>query len=288
MKRKRILTSTGIFSLGFIFLISLRAAGPAGIAVRPEAASSPTVSQAPAVPPSLDDYLVWDSVAKEETVSNGTAFANFAFTFTNVSSEPVVITSALGSCGCTVAELPETPWTNAPGAVGKFNVKMNLAGKFGTVFKTVTVGTENHGTKVLMVKTIIAPPQRTTAMVEADRNQNRMMAVSDRQAVFKNDCARCHVEPARDKMGQPLYAAACGICHEDEHRATMVPDLHAIPQETNAEFWRNWITYGKPGTLMPAFAKSEGGILTDAQIASLVSYLSATIPSHAATRSASK
>src|SRR5581483_10486280 len=75
--------------------------------------------------------------------------------------------------------------------------------------------------------------------------------------------------------------SACGVCHESEHRATMVPDLHKIQQETNAEFWRNWITHGKPESLMPAFAKSEGGILSDAQIESLVNYLVAAVPSHA-------
>jgi mono/diheme cytochrome c family protein len=229
----------------------------------------------------LDQYLAWDSGSKEVTVSNGTPTAHFTFTFTNISAGLVVITSAKGSCFCTVAELPETPWTNAPGAVNELHVNMDLRGKFGTLFKTVTVDTVEKGAKVLMVKTTIRPPSAAESQA-MDRDKNRQMALADRQAIFKNDCAQCHVDPAKNKLGEPLYAAACGICHEDAHRATMVPDLHAIPQETNAEFWRNWVTYGKPGTLMPAFAKSEGGILTEAQVASLVNYLTATIPSKAA------
>jgi mono/diheme cytochrome c family protein len=44
--------------------------------------------------------------------------------------------------------------------------------------------------------------------------------------------------------------------------------------------------HGKPGSLMPAFAKVEGGILSDEQIDSLVRYLSATIPPHPANLSA--
>src|SRR6202012_4112996 len=83
-----------------------------------------------------------------------------------------------------------------------------------------------------------------------------------------------------DKLGKDLYTSICGICHESDHRASFVPDLHKLPEPTNPEFWKNWIMHGKPGTLMPAFAQSEGGFLTETQIESLVAYLSATIPPH--------
>ena len=80
-------------------------------------------------------------------------------------------------------------------------------------------------------------------------------------------------------MGQELFVAACGICHEAEHRASMVPDLHALPHETSRGFWYVWITFGKTNSLMPGFAESEGGPLTSEQIGTLVDYLSETIPS---------
>jgi mono/diheme cytochrome c family protein len=114
-----------------------------------------------------------------------------------------------------------------------------------------------------------------------DRNKNQELAKADRQAVFKGDCASCHVQPVMGKMGKDLYDKACGICHDSEHRATMVPDLHALKHDTNLDFWKTWASQGKPGTLMPAFALSEGGPLNDAQINSLAQYLSATIPAHA-------
>jgi hypothetical protein len=60
----------------------------------------------------------------------------------------------------------------------------------------------------------------------------------------------------------------------------MVPDLHALKTPTNYEFWRIWITHGKPGSLMPAFATTDGGPLSDMQIASLASYLNESIKSH--------
>jgi hypothetical protein len=59
----------------------------------------------------------------------------------------------------------------------------------------------------------------------------------------------------------------------------MVPDLKALPHATDAEHWRGWITFGRVGSLMPAFGKAEGGPLTDDQIASLVDHLVKTHPS---------
>jgi mono/diheme cytochrome c family protein len=231
----------------------------------------------------VDNFLAWDSPNKDVTVTNGTPEAHFTFSLTNVSTEAVVINDVHTSCGCTAAKLPEQPWKLAPGSNGQIKVTMNLAGKFGTVPKTVTVNTDK-GSKMLMVKTTILPPAVSAPM--GGREANQKIALTDRQAVFRGDCATCHAEPARNKMGKDLYVAACGVCHEAEHRAGMVPDLHAIKQETNAEFWRNWITQGKPGTLMPAFSEKEGGILTHAQIQSLVNYLSSAIPSKPQTQTA--
>ena len=55
-------------------------------------------------------------------------------------------------------------------------------------------------------------------------------------------------------------------------------DAPDLPVETSAAFWSTWITYGKPNTLMPAFSQSQGGILTQEQITSLVDYLVEAIP----------
>jgi mono/diheme cytochrome c family protein len=225
--------------------------------------------------PPIDALLKWDAMTKEVTVTNGTAQANFVFNLTNVSSAQVIISNAHASCGCTVAQLPQQPWFLAPGTNSELRVTMNLAGKFGEVTKTITITTDS-GIQMLFVKSKILP---APAAQMGDREANQKLALADRQAVFKGDCAVCHTEPAKGKMGLALYAAACSVCHEAPHRASMVPDLRAIKQETNAEFWRNWITHGKAGTLMPAFSEKENGILSDAQIESLVSYLTNALPS---------
>ncbi len=105
------------------------------------------------------------------------------------------------------------------------------------------------------------------------------VAKADRQAIFKPDCAVCHVRQGEGKYGQFLYNADCGICHDGEHRASMVPDLHSIKVPTNVDFRRTWIANGKPGSLMPAFSARQGGPLTDMQIATLAQYLNHIIPS---------
>jgi mono/diheme cytochrome c family protein len=68
------------------------------------------------------------------------------------------------------------------------------------------------------------------------------------------------------------------VCHEAEHRASMVPNLHEAKQERNADYWRNWIRDGKAGSLMPAFAQTQNGPLLDEQINSLVEYLLHAMP----------
>jgi mono/diheme cytochrome c family protein len=224
--------------------------------------------------------LAWDNTMKETNAPADASNANFVFSFTNVSPGNVVILNVRTSCGCTTAQLPPLPWTLPAGTNGQIGVNVNFAGKSGTLLKTVTV-TADKGAQTLMVKINILPPVIPT-LTDADRARGIEASKADRQAVFHGDCATCHVKPGQGKYGKPLFDADCGICHEGEHRATMVPDLHALKVPTNVEFWQTWISQGKPGSLMPAFSTAEGGPLTEIQIASLANYLAATIPSQVA------
>jgi mono/diheme cytochrome c family protein len=190
---------------------------------------------------------------------------------------PVTILSVRPSCGCTTTKLPPLPWTLAPGTNGQIEATVNLTAPSGTLYKTLAVSTDK-GSKMLMLK-ITIQPFVMPAVSEAERARNMQTALANRQAVFKGECITCHVRQGDGKYGQALYEADCAICHESEHRATMVPDLHALKTPTNFEFWRTWITHGKPGSLMPAFSTLDGGPLSDMQIASLANYLSAAIPS---------
>jgi len=220
--------------------------------------------------------LNWDSETKATNIMSGASEAHFTFSFTNVSSTNVTILSVHPSCGCTTAQLPPLPWVIAPGTNGQIGIKVNIAAKSGTLSKTITVGTDTDS-ETLSVKITIDPS--TNSMAGVDRAKNVMAAQVDRQSVFSGDCASCHVNQGKGKFSKELYDADCGICHEGPNRATMVPNLHTIAQTTDAEFWRTWISYGRPHSLMPAFATTEGGPLTDEQIATLVDYLRVAIPS---------
>jgi hypothetical protein len=59
------------------------------------------------------------------------------FSFTNGGSNPLLITNAIGSCGCTVPTYPKEPIS--PGAKGAIEVQFNSTGKEGLQNKTVTV-----------------------------------------------------------------------------------------------------------------------------------------------------
>jgi mono/diheme cytochrome c family protein len=232
---------------------------------------------APTGPPLPGGWLAWDRERKQSKVPLGTATTAFTFNVTNIAAEVIIVTKVHTSCGCTLAKLPPVPWTLAPGATGAIEVTMTLAGKRGVLLKNLTVETD-RGFKVLEVLTDIQEPAAGT-MNEADRARNLQIAAADRQAVFKGDCAACHAAPAVAKMGEPLYQAACVICHETDHRAASVPDLRNLGKPTTTDYWRAWITTSAEGKLMPAFGLDHGGILTKEQIDSLVDYLAHAIPS---------
>jgi hypothetical protein len=161
----------------------------------------------------------------------GRTNAVIVFNVTNLTTTNIVIRSASASCGCSVVSLPSKPWTLAPGQSGNITVRTDLRGKTGTLIKTVLVKMDG-GLKVLTYTINIVAP-----LNPKEREKNLSLAQADRQAIFKGDCARCHAAPARGKSGKELYDAACGICHDAVHRATMVPDLWSTKTPRTTEYW---------------------------------------------------
>ncbi|HWD93258.1 MAG TPA: DUF1573 domain-containing protein [Verrucomicrobiae bacterium] len=226
------------------------------------------------------NQLAWDSIHKETICKPGQRFAQFTFSVTNVSASDVVIPSTTTSCGCTVARLPSQPWVLKPGASGQIQVSVDLTNKVGTVKKAVFVTISNAPLETLSVTAtislLIPPPP---VMSDADRIRNAQMAKANAQAIFKGDCASCHLVPGQGKTGAALYSAMCGICHDAGIRqASMVPQLRNLKKPTNFDFWKNTIANGVTNSLMPAFATANGGPLSVAQINSLADYLVKSIP----------
>lgn len=94
------------------------------------------------------------------TVAQG-ADGNYEFKFKNTGKEPLIITSAKGSCGCTVPEWPKEPIK--PGATGSIKVTYDTK-RVGAFSKTVTI-TSNAKTpnKVISIKGNVnaAPAEET-------------------------------------------------------------------------------------------------------------------------------
>lgn len=66
------------------------------------------------------------------------------FKFKNTGTEPLMITNAQGSCGCTVPEWPKEPIK--PGAIGEIKIKYDINRK-GAINKSVTVTTNEVESK---------------------------------------------------------------------------------------------------------------------------------------------
>lgn len=81
----------------------------------------------------------------------------YAFKFKNTGKADLIITSAKGSCGCTVPEWPQDPV--APGAEGVIDVVFNSDGKSGQQNKKVTIVANTvPNTKVLAINGMVEVP----------------------------------------------------------------------------------------------------------------------------------
>ncbi len=84
---------------------------------------------------------------------------SYSFVFKNTGGSELVISSAQGSCGCTVPTYPKQPVK--PGQENKIDVVFNSEGKTGLVEKTITLVTNcNPSTKKLtIISTIFVPEE---------------------------------------------------------------------------------------------------------------------------------
>lgn len=89
--------------------------------------------------------------------------ASTEFAFTNTGTEPLIISNAKGSCGCTVPEWPREPI--APGETAVIKVKYDSK-RVGPINKSVTITSNatNAPTSVIRIRGSIkaAPAEQTT------------------------------------------------------------------------------------------------------------------------------
>lgn len=87
-----------------------------------------------------------------------------SFEFKNTGTEPLIISNAKGSCGCTVPDWPKEPI--APGATGTIKVKYDT-NRPGPISKSVTITSNaiNEPTKVIRIKGNVLPAPEGNAPV---------------------------------------------------------------------------------------------------------------------------
>lgn len=91
-----------------------------------------------------------DTVYDFGTIKQGEV-VTYEYEFTNNGKSPLIISSANGSCGCTVADFPREPLS--PGKSASIKVQFSSAGKEGHQEKSVSLTTNAlRGTRVLFIK----------------------------------------------------------------------------------------------------------------------------------------
>lgn len=94
------------------------------------------------------------------TIKQGES-VTYIFKFKNDGKEPLIINTAVGSCGCTVPEYPKEPIR--PNGAGEIKVTFNSTGKSGPQDKTITITYDTDKTVVLHMRGTVEVPAPTPA-----------------------------------------------------------------------------------------------------------------------------
>lgn len=112
---------------------------PAPVAVQTQAPQAQTPPPAPApkpISPNAGKFKFNEETHDYGEVPEGPT-AETDFEFKNVGKEPIIISEAHGSCGCTVPKWPSEPIL--PGKKGVIHVTYNTQGRQGPIMKDVTI-----------------------------------------------------------------------------------------------------------------------------------------------------
>jgi hypothetical protein len=100
--------------------------------------------------------LKFDKMEHDFGVINEGDIVETVFSFTNSGNSELIITSAKGSCGCTVPEWPKQPIM--PGEAGEIKVKFNSSNKPNMQKKQVTLLTNTEqGKEILKITAEVTP-----------------------------------------------------------------------------------------------------------------------------------
>ena len=119
---------------------------------------SPATPAAPAAPAGPTTTMSFDEMEYDfGTVTSGEK-VQYAYKFKNTGSEPLIISNAKGSCGCTVPDWPKEPI--APGEASEILVEFDSSNKSGNQSKRVTItANTNPAQTFLTIKGQVNKPE---------------------------------------------------------------------------------------------------------------------------------
>ncbi len=135
-------------------MLGILAFGLSSVAFSQTAPATPasTATATPASDANKAEFKFSDETHDFGTVVEGTP-TSYEFVFTNVGKEPLILTNAVGSCGCTTPKWSKEPI--APGKTGSVTVTYD-SNRVGPFNKSVTLSSNaKTPSKVIIIKGVI-------------------------------------------------------------------------------------------------------------------------------------
>lgn len=141
------------------------------------------------------------------TVEEGTTVTQ-VFTFTNTSDEPLILSSAKGSCGCTVPQWPRE--AIMPGETASLTVQFDSRNKRGKRSQKVTLTANTNPPQTFLYLTgEVIPREETGADIPESPEKKPEAKISpDCFAIYPNPTAEIlKLEMEESSLGQPAVIA---------------------------------------------------------------------------------
>lgn len=123
----------------------------------------------------------------------------YVFTFTNTGAEPLIITNAKGSCGCTVPFFPKVPIM--PGETSEIEVEFDSKGKKGKQSKrvSITANTEPAMT-FLTIKGEVLAPALDKVDAQEDAIASQRIEAQKEMASLNPECFAIYPNPTNETL----------------------------------------------------------------------------------------
>lgn len=154
-----------------ITLVSLFLAGLTFSAVAQQPAASTTPAQVKPENPNAPEITFEKELHDYGTIKQG-ADGTCEFKFKNTGKEPLIISNAKGSCGCTVPTYPKEPIMKGETAIIKVHYDTKRVGAFT---KTVTIESNaKTATKVITIKGLVEASEEANDQTMPVKNSSGM------------------------------------------------------------------------------------------------------------------